>query len=222
MINLIIWIKSFFNKEVKSEIQDVNNVNGITPEKSKIIVGEEFTVKVEEVNKDFKIYGWVIEKIYDGHFVTTHNSKIYHSKYSAQEALSIIYKSSGCEYVIAPIYRLNKSELRDVKINSLLTVEKQKQEIKSWKLNVDLNLENLPLGNHNRDMLNGLKRGTVFIRLENGNVIISGNNRNPTRYPFRLFRDVDNLLKLGVLDEVELKDEKWLYPHLIKELKSKL
>lgn len=32
----------------------------------------------------------------------------------------------------------------------------------------------------------------------------------------------DELIPKGMVQETELKDEKWLYPHLLKELKVKI
>ena len=66
---------------------------------------------------------------------------------------------------------------------------------------------------------NIIKRGSIFIQLENGNIIRSGQTEK-TRY---YWKDIKKHLENSDLfEEIELKDEKWLYPHLLKEVKNKI
>jgi hypothetical protein len=62
------------------------------------------------------------------------------------------------------------------------------------------------------------KKGSVFIQLENGSIIKCGYTES-VRYWGSEKRHLSNK---DLFEEVELKDEKWLYPHLLKEIKNKL
>jgi hypothetical protein len=64
------------------------------------------------------------------------------------------------------------------------------------------------------------KRGSIFIQLENGSIIKSGNVSDKTRFLWS--SSFKKLLSSELFDEIELKEEKWLYPHLLKELKNKI
>ena len=63
-------------------------------------------------------------------------------------------------------------------------------------------------------------KNTVFIQLENGNIIKKSNSIDPTSQIDR--GKLKKMIDGGLVDEVELKDEKWLYPHLLKVVKEKI
>ena len=183
--------------------------------KNYLIDKSELVVQVEE-NQELVPYGYAIErkcKNLDSWYNYWTNT-IYSSLQSALNAIVQIPKY-GEEYRVVPLYRLQGSALREYKINEVLndkkTKERRLEEIKAWKLKKDFEY---PMGFNN-------KRGSVFIQLENGNIIKSGQTEK-TRHFWSGSELRTHLKNPDLFEEIELKDEKWLYPHLLKELKVKI
>lgn len=181
------------------------------------------TIKVQSEASDVNVYGWVLETRYkhnDGRYSiwSSHwTNKIYSSKESAIDAalkIRSMYKTDDT-WRVSPIYIMRDPEYRDYKINKILGTEVQKTqyEIKGWKLKEDYEC------NYMRDKF---KKGTIFIQLTDGNIIISADSTNRHRYMYDRGRFKSQVLKEAEIEEIEIKDEKWLYPHLLKELKVKL
>ena len=178
----------------------------------------ELVVQVEE-RQDLVPYGYTIEQKYKN--LNWHNywtNTIYSSLQSALNAIIQIPKGSEEEYRVVSLYKLQGSALREYKINEVLgeqrTKEQRLKEIKAWKSKSDFEY---PVGLKKPNII---KRGSVFIQLENGTIIKSGQTEK-TNYYWR--SDIKKHLENSDLfEEVELKDEKWLYPNLLKELKNKI
>jgi hypothetical protein len=178
--------------------------------KKHVIEQEVCSYQFEDPNPDMTVYGWVIEiKMKNTDFWTTYwTNKIYSSKSSAENAIIQIPKMVGEEYRIVPLYRLQGYALRDFKIKEILGEVKVKKphDLKAWKSLDDFSY-------HGSEY----KKGSVFIQLENGTIVRSGQNEKTNRLwlnDFKIKLKDEQLFK-----EIELKDEKWLRPHLLKEVK---
>lgn len=184
------------------------------------------TFKVQSVAEDVNVYGWVLETRYkfDGkwtHWVSYYNNRIYHSRESAVDAsmkIRSMYRDSSDAWRISPIYKMNEPQYRDYKINKILGDDKKPNtfEIKGWKLNERFKYHST------KDKDFYYENGTVFIQLENGSVIISGGCVKKNQYLHYRKRFVDEVLPNADISEIEILDEKWLHPHLLRELKIKL
>lgn len=187
------------------------------------IIDESLELKIQHTSEDLKPYGWAIESRinYNGNWTEWFNHwnhRIYNSKDTAMEAFIKMYKSQNWEYRIIPLYRLNKDYERQCKIDRILSdkvYESRKYELKAWKLKEDC--EWFKSQNHTTIF----PKNTVFIQLESGTIIKKSNAIDPTTH----YIDRGKLKKLienGDVFEIELKDEKWLYPHLLKVVKEKI
>lgn len=154
-------------------------------------------------------YGYALEERGTNSIWRTHSNTIYCSKKSAMNAIIQISKIPGFEYRIVPLYKMDGPILREYKINKILSDDKkvEKYKIRSWKLKVDIETS---IGYLH-------KRGSVFIQLENGRIIKSGQTEKTRTISYSLKQ---KLKDPDIFEEVEISDEKWLYPHLLKELKS--
>lgn len=175
--------------------------------------------------ENHKPYGWTLEVRTFSHgkwsaWHTYWNNKIYHSFHSATgAALQCHLKSQkeNYEWRIKPLYVMDDQEIRDFKIDLLLkeTPPKKQFEIKAWKVIDDCEVDYKSYGKYK------YKKGTLFIQLEDGNII---NLKDRTS---KIDRNNDYQLKTeliprGLVKEVDIQDEKWSYPHLLKELRGKI
>ena len=188
------------------------------------LVEEVSHIEIQDPVEHTKIYGWTLE--YNSKYYTNSNEKefwhmswtnrIYNSKQSALNAA--IQTGLKEEFRISPLYKMEGGVLRDYKISQVLDDKPKKDkkfEIKAWKLKVDDFI--YPYNDRNKE---SHKKGSIFIQLENGTIVKSGCISKSLRY-WR--NDIKKQLSnKDIFEEVELKDEKWLYPHLLKELKLKL
>jgi hypothetical protein len=188
------------------------------------LVEEVSHIEIQDPVEHTKIYGWTLE--YNSKYYTNSNEKefwhmswtnrIYNSKQSALNAA--IQTGMKEEFRISPLYKMEGGVLRDYKISQVLDDKPKKDkkfEIKAWKLKVDDFI--YPYNDRNKE---SHKKGSIFIQLENGTIVKSGCISKSLRY-WR--NDIKKQLSnKDIFEEVELKDEKWLYPHLLKELKLKL
>ena len=172
----------------------------------------ELTVNVLE-DKDLKPYGYTIERRYNSGWHTYWTNKIYSSLSSALNALQQIPKYTHEEYRIITLYRMTESQKREYKIKELLGDVKSKEErlkeIKAWKAKEDFE--------YPKNIIN--KRGSIFIEFYNS--IVKSGQSHKTRYYWNS-EIKKNLSNTDLFEPIELKDEKWLHPHLLKELKEKL
>ena len=204
-----------YKKNKKMEKYSVN--------KKEYLLEEYSHIEIQDELLDTKIYGWTLEfksqyqyKNMESWFSSWTN-RIYCSKQSALDAAIKIGNKE--EFRISPLYKMEGGVLRDYKISQILEdsvsnkdnkKSKNVYEIKSWKLTEDFEM-NL-YGKH--------KKGSVFIQLEDGNIIKSGTSIEKTkRWLMTTF--IPHAKQLGIIQEIEIKDEKWLHPHLLKELKLK-
>ena len=189
-------------------------------------IEESINFQAQAVTEGMKPYGWTVEvrwKNNNGEFYpwqTYWNKKIYYSAASATEAALKFYLSTshGYEWRVKPLYVMEQQEYREFKIDKLLgeniSQESKKFEIKGWKVKEDCEIE----------YKNGNKfkfiKGTLFIQIENGDIIQIKNSRENNRIgKYQLFND---LIPGGFVEEVKIEDEKWSHPHLLKEVKNKL
>ena len=187
---------------------------------NKIYAIEDSTfIKVQPVATDVDLYGWSLETKYNkstyGSWYS-HSNRIYNSRESAMDAALKIDRSFY-DYRILPLYRMTEIDFREYKINKLFgeIEKKEKFEIKGWKLKEDIEWHR-----YNNHVVNH-KKGSIYIQLENGDIIKSGTTCETM---IRCGKDklFNELIPNGLVEEIDIKDEKWLYPHLLKEVKTKL
>jgi hypothetical protein len=193
----------------------------------KYAVVDSQVIKIQSVADDVQVYGWTLEFRYknmNGEWYgwsTYWNHKIYVSRSSALDAASKIPKNFGeCEWRISPLYKMNEPQYREYKIDQLLT-DKPKDnakvyEIKAWKVKEDCEI----LYEISKQTYK-YKKGTLFIQMEDGNIKSIKDQTTGISYSgkFQLF---NNLIKEDKVEEVNIKDEKWVHPHLCRELKIKI
>lgn len=212
-------MKNLFKNETKenSYIEHSYKING-----KDWVVDESMSFKVQSSSENIRIYGYTLEFRYPYNsqgietwtqWYTYCTNKIYNSPTSASQAgiqSSKIFK--GSEWRIMPLYVMDQQQFRDFKINRLFNdgKDESKYEIKGWKVKDDI------------DDGEGFqyRKNTLFIQLENGTIIYLSNKTDKTKYDYR--HHLKKLIDNKEVDEVNIKDEKWAYPHLLKELKLKL
>lgn len=175
-------------------------------------------IEIQESITEAKIYGWTLEfksnNSKNEHWYISWTNRIYNSRQSALNAA--IQTGIKKEFRISPLYKMEGGILRDYKISQILEDNPKKDkkfEIKSWKLKAD---EFIYPENNKKPH----KKGSIFIQLENGSIIKSGYTSRSIHYWSGDIKK--HLSNKDLFEEVELKDEKWLYPHLLKELKNKI
>jgi hypothetical protein len=193
------------------------------------IKGKEYLVeevsRIEIQDSNPGVYGWTLE--YKSRYSDTWHmcwgNRIYNSRQSALNASIQIGINSKEEFRISPLYKMDNAYMREFKISQVLDgktpEDKKLSEIKAWKLKEDID-ESGMLSGYATSLIGKHKRGSIFIQLENGSIIKSGNVSDKTRFLWS--SSFKKLLSSELFDEIELKEEKWLYPHLLKELKNKI
>jgi hypothetical protein len=176
---------------------------------------------IQEPKPLSKVYGWTVELRRKSHssedWFINYKNKIYGSQNVALDAaIKIIndfrQKGSNANYFhdfkIIPIYKMDDSEYREWKIDQIIdkTESTDNKKIKSWKLKEDVLYYR-----------SEYKSGTIFIELSNG-CIITPNESIPSRRVSKSFIHKH----INILEEIDIIDEKWVHPHLLKELKLKL
>jgi hypothetical protein len=177
--------------------------------------------------EDVRPYGYTLEVRWRDNknddwcgWLTYWNYKIYSSIHVANESAHKCYLSSSkqeFEWRVRPLYVMDQMEYRNFKIDKLLKEEEQepkKHEIKGWKVKEDVEVE------YSNGRKFKYKKGTLFIQLENGNIIRVNGTSEPT-FHGDSYQLKNNLIPNNQVEEVEIKDEKWAHPHLLKELKTK-
>lgn len=187
---------------------------------SEYLLEEVSHIEIQDSIPETRIYGWTLEykSKYSNQDEIWHMSwtnRIYNSRQSALNAA--IQTGMKEEFRISPLYKMDGGDLRDYKISQILDDKPKRDkkfEIRAWKLKVDEFI--YPEQNTKKPH----KKGSVFVQLENGSIIKSGYTTKSIHYWSSSIKQ--HLLNKDIFEEVELKDEKWLYPHLLKELKNKL
>jgi len=182
-------------------------------------VEDSIDFRLQSRSDDVNVYGWTLEfRWMNGRgewcgWSTYWNNKIYQSAQHATEAALKCYLAKTThEWRIRPLYVMDEMEYRNFKLDKLLNTDGQeykKYEIKGWKVKEDVEIEG-----------NKYKRGTLFIQLSNGSIFRVTGPSEKTKYGDR-YKLENHLIPNGHVVEVEIKDEKWAHPHLIKELKTK-
>ena len=189
-------------------------------------IAESMNIKVQASTNDVQVYGWTLEVRWKHNgewyqWMTYWNHRIYQSRQAALDAAIKVYPSykDGYEWRIAPLYKMNAPEWREYQIDQLLwdrhDSEIKAKEIKAWRVIEDY--EESFSNNHKVKV----KKGTIFIQLENGSIARAATTSEPTSYGLGyLLRNY--LLPKNKVEEIDIRNEKWIHPHLCKELKTKL
>jgi hypothetical protein len=199
---------------------DYYNING-----KRYVIIEKDVMNIKVQASDVNVYGWTLEVRwkYNGdwnQWMTYWNNRIYQSRSSAMEAAIKVYPSyqKDYEWRIAPLYKMNQPEWRHYQIDQLLwdsPNKEKKEEIKAWKVkeNCEIEFQN----NHKVKF----KKGEIFLQMENKNIIRVATYSESTKWgQGYILREY--LLPKGLVEEFDIREEKWIHPHLCKELKNKL
>ena len=184
-------------------------------------IADSMNIKVQASAEDVQVYGWALEVRWkhngDWHqWMTYWNHRIYQSRQSAMDAAIKVYPSyqKDYEWRIAPLYKMNEPQWRDYQIDQLLyDTERRPKEIKSWKV-IEDHEEIFKNGNKQK-----VKKGTIFIQLENGQILKAATTSEPTVYGLEYFLR-NYLIPNNKVEEIDIRNEKWIHPHLCKELKK--
>jgi len=188
-------------------------------------------IKIQAVADDVNLYGWSLEVRWKDNkgewysWMTYWNHRIYTSRSSALDAATKIYPSyhNGYEWRIVPIYKMTEPEYREYKIDQLLmpnrvNKEPKVYEIKAWKVKEDYEIT---YERNNRTYK--YSKSTLFIQMEDGNIRLVKNSTESNSIINSQARMIlDDLIKNEQVEEVNIKNEKWVHPHLCKELKKKI
>lgn len=184
-------------------------------------ISESMNIKVQASADDVQVYGWTLEVRWKHNgewhqWMTYWNHRIYQSRQSALDAAIKVYPSHHKDYEwrIAPLYKMNEPQWRDYQIDQLLyesPYQNRKKEIKAWRVTEDF--EKVFINNTKVKV----KKGSIFIQLENGQIVKAATSSEPTEY--RAAYLIKHHLKV---EEIDIRNEKWIHPHLCKELKTKL
>lgn len=189
-------------------------------------VEKSIDLNIQSISNDSRVYGWVVEYKSVGKYGNVYipeefwlnlNNKIYFSHEVALDAVLKRNELENLQWRIRPIYIMDDSMYREFTIDKILddNTDTKTFPIKCWKLIDDTEI------NYNSGGKFKYSKGTLFIQLENGSVIMLKNCVEPINVNHR-YQLNNNLIPNNRVIEVELKDEKWAYPHLLKELKEKL
>lgn len=186
-------------------------------------IADSMNIKVQTSSEDVQVYGWTLEVRWKHNgewcqWMTYWNHRIYQSRQSAMDAAIKVYPSYNKDYEwrISPLYKMNEPQFRDYKIDQLLydnPHQKKDKEIKAWKV-IEDHEEIFQSGNKVK-----VKKGTIFIQLENGQIFKSATTSEPTSYGLRYLLN-NYLLPKNKVEEIDIRNEKWIHPHLCKELKK--
>jgi hypothetical protein len=229
-------MKNIFNlfkkKQEPQVISTQNHYNSelmtYTINNKEYAIADSQLIKIQAVAEDVQIYGWSLEvrwKNNNGEFYnwsTYWNHRIYVSRSSALDAATKVFPSynNGYEWRIVPLYKMTEPQFRDYKIDQLLKPEVNKNtkvyDIKAWKLKEDCEI--------NYEKTNKTfkySKDTLFIQMEDGQIRTIKDQTSGINFHdrFQLFND---LLKNEQVEEVDIRNEKWVHPHLCKELKTKI
>lgn len=222
---------NLFRKNSPEKVSDVKNpynyydING-----KRYAVSDNMNFKVQGQDNDINIYGWTLEirfrdsngELYPN-WSTYYNNRIYQSMSSAIDAALKVSQMGkrNSEWRVLPLYKMSQNEFRDYKIDQLIypngdPAKPKTYEIKAWKVKEDVDFKYHPSSTSYK-----YKKGTIFIQLEDGSIQRAATRTEPTGFHdrYQLFHD---LIPKGVVEEIDIREEKWVHPHLVKELKIKI
>lgn len=220
-------MRNLFKNLFKQKNKEVNE-NSIKPFTHYTIKGKDWVVdesmsfKVQSSSENIRVYGYTLEtrflfKETWSQWHTYYTNKIYHSATCATLAgIQASKLLTDYEWRVMPLYTMDQQQFRDFKLNKLFSEDNERKlfPIKGWKVKDDIDYEN----GHGKTFK--YKKNTLFIQLENGTIVYLSNKTDKTQYDYR--KHLNYLLESKSVDEVDIKEEKWAYPHLLKELKLKL
>ena len=211
-------VKNHFNSEIMT----------YTINSKEYAIADSQLIKIQAIADDVHLYGWSLEVRWKDNkgewysWMAYWNHRIYTSRSSALDAATKIYPSfhDGYEWRIVPIYKMTEPEYRDYKIDQLLSSTPNKNpkiyEIKAWKAKEDCEIFYERTKNTFK-----YKKGTLFIQMEDGNVRSIKDQTSGMNYHDR-YQLFNNLIVENLVEEVNIQNEKWVHPHLCKELKKKI
>ena len=223
---------NIFKKQQPKKEPVKNHYNGelmtYTINNKQYAIADSQIIQIQSVADDVQIYGWTLEFRYKDmrgewySWSTYWNHRIYVSRSAALDAATKIYPSfrDGYEFRIAPLYKMTEPEYREYKIDQLLSNSKVSEpkvyEIKAWKVKEDCEIY-YERTKHTFKY----KKGTLFIQMEDGNIKSVKDQTSGISHhdKFQLF---NNLIEEDKVEEVNIQNEKWVHPHLCKELKTKI
>jgi len=209
------------SEPVKSKkLVDLYDVNG-----KRYAITDSMNIKVQASAEDVQVYGWTLEVRWKHNgewhqWMTYWNHRIYQTRQSALDAAIKVYPAThqkDYEWRIAPLYKMNDPQFRDYQIDQLLNHnphQKKDKEIKAWRV-----IEEHEEIFNNTNKVN-IKKGTIFIQLRNGRIIKASTTTEPSRYGIGYV--LKYLIAKEKVVEIDIREEKWIHPHLCKELKTKL
>ncbi len=181
--------------------------------------------KVQTQSDDVEIYGWTLQSRYEllshgwTQWTSESNNRIYQSRSSAIDAAIKIFKnkSDRYEWRISPLYVMSQPQFRDYKIDRLLSEDNPKKadEMKTWRVIEDKTITN------QHGYKTSYKKDDIYIQI--GDSIIKSATCKDRHY--HCWGNEYLILKKDmtqICEEIDIKNEKWIYPHLTKELKLKL
>ena len=220
---------NFFKKKSETVLPDIQkpkdywDING-----KRFAIAESMIVSSQVIDETRRVYGWTLEvktqwvnsagEIHTTNWHTYYGNRIYQSQGSAIKAMLDVNKYGYYVDVrVMPLYIMENAEFRDYKIDKLLMNEPTKKvfEIKAWKVKEDRDV--LVKGYLNPQKY---KKGTIFIQNSNGTLQKAATRNEKTRRVYK--GELEDLLKEGLLEEFDITNEKWIHPHLCKELKIKI
>jgi len=180
-------------------------------------VSDNMNFKVQGQDNDIHVYGWTLEirfrdsngELYPN-WSTYYNNRIYQSMSSAIDAALKVSQlgKRNSEWRVLPLYKMSQNEFRDYKIDQLIYGDEKKEgELKTWKLVKETDYYKY-------------KKGTIFIQFEDGRLQRAANRTEPTASISK--QQFQHLLSIGSIEEINIQNEKWIHPHLVKELKMKI
>ena len=184
------------------------------------------SIKVQSQADDVEVYGWTLETRYKHNgewcdWFTYWNHRIYTTRHSALDAATKVFISNreGYEWRICPLYRMTQPQYREWKIEQLISENepiKKTFQIRAWKVKEQLEID---MNNGNKRIF---KKGSLIIQKEQGSYIEVQNQTDGLIgfWYSNLLRE--DFIPNGKVEEVDIKNEKWVHPHLCKELKTKI
>lgn len=201
-----------------------DNSTKIVVNNKEYLIEKSVTLPIQHTPSDVKIYGWCIEcrwRRNNGEWYNWFNywnHKIYQSRESAIDASIKISKSFNdreFEYRVAALYKMEMMQYREYKIDQLLNNNQKTTEkvMTTYKLKED-QVITYPNSTYT------YKKNTLFIKRGKYDVIMCATPTKPTRFLGN--SRLDDFLKNGLVEEVDILNEKWYHPHLIKPIKDKV
>ena len=175
---------------------------------------EHVEIKTDSIeNNSVKIHGWIVEYRYSDEtkWYSHWNKKVYMSKEQALAAISqskSSYQSHNViEFRITPLYNIDAGYYRDIKIAEIFKDKIPDISPKFYKLNRDY------------EKYDSYKKGRIFVDIDGYHCWCLATPTMP-KIGSHLSHLIKEMKSKGVLDEVKIEDEKWILPHINREVKE--